>query len=100
MAKGANKAPRNPTCFYISCFTVSVTPSINTLKSSDFNILRVSFISSCKINKVSPFPALTAPFPHIWLSILLIAFQAKLLTNPGKLSLAEGIPRSVTTFFT
>ena len=30
-AKGANKVSRNPpSCFFISCFTVSVTPSINT----------------------------------------------------------------------
>ena len=29
-AKDANKAPRNPpSCFFISSFTVSVTPSIN-----------------------------------------------------------------------
>ena len=34
-AIGANKAPRNrPSCFFISCFTVSVTPSINTPESS------------------------------------------------------------------
>ena len=30
-ATGANKVARNPaSCFFISCFTVSVTPSINT----------------------------------------------------------------------
>ena len=30
-AKGANKTPRNPpSCFFISSFTISVTPSINT----------------------------------------------------------------------
>ena len=35
VAKGANKSPRNPpSCFFISCFTVSVTPSINTPESS------------------------------------------------------------------
>ena len=29
--KGANEVARNPpSCFFISCFTVSVTPSINT----------------------------------------------------------------------
>ena len=32
-AKGANKARRNqPSCFFISCFTVSVIPSINTFE--------------------------------------------------------------------
>ena len=50
----------------------------------------ISFISSFKINKVNRFPALTAPFPLIFLSKLLIAFEAKLFTNPGKLSLAIG----------
>ena len=44
------------------------------------------------MNKVNPFPALTAPFPLILLSKLLIAFEAAfeaiLLTNPSKLFLA------------
>ena len=36
-AKGANRAPRNlPSCFFVSCFTVSVTPSINTPESSNY----------------------------------------------------------------
>ena len=61
-------------------------------------ILIISFISSFEINKVNPFLALTAPFPPIFLSNLFIAFGAKLLTNPGKLSLARGIARSVITF--
>ena len=45
-AKGAKTAPANPpSCFFISCFTVSVTPSINTLESSsDFMILIISSI--------------------------------------------------------
>ena len=74
------------------CFTVSVTPSTNTLESSnDYIILIISFISSFEINKVNPFPVLTAPFPLIFLSSLIIAFEVKLLTNPGKLSLAKGI---------
>ena len=38
-AKGANKAPRNLPPFFISCFAISVTPSINTPESSnDFMI--------------------------------------------------------------
>ena len=39
-AKEANKAARNPSfCFFISDFTASVTPSINTSKpSNDFTI--------------------------------------------------------------
>ena len=58
----------------------------------------LSFISSFEINKVNPFPALTAPFSLIFLSDLFIAFEAKWLTNPDKLSLAKGIARSVITF--
>ena len=52
-------------------------------------ILIISCISAFEINKVNPFPALTAPFPLILLSNLFIAFEAKLLTNPGKLSFEE-----------
>ena len=63
-------------------------------------ILIISSISSFKINKVNPFHALTASFPLIFLSNLFIAFEAKLLTNPGKLSLAKGIARSLYYFIT
>ena len=45
--------------------------------------------SSFEINKVNPFPALTAHLPLIFVSNLFIGFGAKLLTNPGKLSLAK-----------
>ena len=62
-------------------------------------ILTISFISSFDINKVNHFPALTAPFPPIFLSNLFIAFEVKLLTNKGKLSLAKGIATSVSAFF-
>ena len=81
-AKSANKAPRNPpSCFFISCFTVSVIPSINTPESfHDFMILIIAFISSYEINKVNPFPALPSLFPLIFLSNLFIAFEAKVLT--------------------
>ena len=101
VAKGPNKALRNPrSCFFISCFTVLVTPSINTPESpNDFMILIISFISSFEINKVNPFPALTALFPRIFLSNLLIAFEVKLLTNSGKLFLAKGIAMFVSAFF-
>ena len=61
-------------------------------------ILIISFISSFKIKKVNPFPAITAPFPLISLSNLFIAFEVKLLTNPDKSSLAKGIAKSVITF--
>ena len=48
-AKGANKAPRNPPSFFffISCFTISVTPSVNIPESfNDFTIIIISFKSS------------------------------------------------------
>ena len=50
----------------------------------------ILIISSFEINRVNRFSALTAPFPLIFLSNLFIAFEVKLLTNPGKLSLAKG----------
>ena len=86
--------------FFISTFTVSATSSINTPEASnDFMILIISFISSFEINKVNPFPAFTAFFPLIFLSNLFIAFDVKLLTNPGKLSLAKGIAMFVSAVF-
>ena len=42
-------------------------------------------------NKVSFFPTLTATFLLIFLSSLFIALEVKLLTNPGRLSLAKWI---------
>ena len=101
MDKGANKAPRNlPSCYFISCFTVSVTSSYNTPKSSnDFMISVISFKYSFELNKVSPLLTLTAPFPLIFLSNLFIAFEVKLLTNLCKLSLAKVIATLVSASF-
>ena len=83
-----------------SSFTVSVTPSSSTPEYSDgFMILKISFISSFEINKVNFFPALEAPFLLIFLSNLFIVFEVKLLTTPGKFSLAKGIPIFVSAFF-
>ena len=62
-------------------------------------VLIKSFISSLEINKPNPFPALTAPFPLIFLLNLYIAFEVKLLTNPGKLPLTKGIIIFVSDFF-
>ena len=94
MAKGANKAGRNPpSCIQISCFTVSITPSINTFQSSScFMISIISFVSSFETNKVNNFPALAASFAFI-------GFEAKLLTNPCKLSQDKGITTFVKIFF-
>ena len=44
-------------------------------------ILIISFISSFEVNKVNPFPTLTASFPLIFLLNLFTAFEVKLLTN-------------------
>ena len=65
VANGVNKAQKNlPSCFFISCFTVSVTPSIDIPKSSnDFITFKISFIFSFEISKLNPFPTLTVPFP-------------------------------------
>ena len=92
-AKGANKAERNPPpYFFISCFTFSVIPSMNTFKSSnEFMILIISFKFLFKINKVNLLPALAVIFSLMFLSNLFIAFEDKFLTNPGKLSLNSNI---------
>ena len=62
-------------------------------------ILKISSILSFEMNKVNPFPALTAPFPFIFLSSLFLAFGVKLLTNPGNLPLAKGIATFAFVFF-
>ena len=61
-------------------------------------ILIILFISSLEINKVNPFPNLTAPFLLIFISNLVMAFETKLFTNQGKLFLTKGIARSVGVF--
>ena len=72
---------------------------INTPKPcNDFIISIISSITSFKINKVNPVPALTAPFQLIFLSNLFIAFEVKLLTNPGKWYIAKEITISVSAF--
>ena len=70
VAKRSKKATENqPSSFCISCFTVSVTPSVNTSEPyNDFMILIV------EINKVNSFLALTTHIPLIFLSNLFIAF--------------------------
>ena len=52
-------------------------------------ILILSLLSSFEISKVNPFHAFTAPSLLICLSNLFIAFEAKLLSNAGKLSLTK-----------
>ena len=59
--------------------------------SKDFMILIISFISSFEINKVNLFPEKKSSFSTYFFSKLFIAFEAKLLNNPGELSLAKVI---------
>ena len=42
---------------------------------------------------------MTAPVLHIFILNSFFAFEAKLLTNPGNLSLAKGISRPSSVFF-
>ena len=51
------------------------------------------------MNKVNPLPALTAPFPLIFLSNLFIAFEVILLTNRGKSSSAKRLENSLVHFY-
>ena len=84
---------------FFVCFTASVIPLINTFYSfNNFKILIIPFIFSFEINKVNTFSALTR-FPLIFLANLLIAFEGKLPTNPGKLSLAKEIATFVSPLF-
>ena len=59
----------------------------------------ISFISSFEKNKVNLSAALTAPFPLLFIPNLLIAFKVKLLTDPGKFSLAAGTATFASDFF-
>ena len=65
--------------------------------SKYFMILIISLISSLEINKIKYVSALTAHVPLIC-QIYLLQFEAKLLTNSGKLSLAKGIAIFVSDF--
>ena len=81
MAESANKVSRNsPACSYILHFAVSVGQSINPPESpNDFTILIKSFISSFEINKVNPFPVLTARFPFIFFRTYLLHLKLNCL---------------------
>ena len=83
----------------MSYITVSVTPLINQISSSnDFMVLIISFISSFDMNKVNHFPAITGSFPLIFILNSFIEFKAKLLTSSSNLSLAKRIARSASIF--
>ena len=62
-------------------------------------ILIITFIYLIEINKVNYFPALTALFSLTFLSNLFIAFEAKLLINRNKQSLAKKIAIFVNDLF-
>ena len=70
--------------FFVSCFIVSVVPSINIPDfSSDSTFLAMPSIYSFEMNKANPFPGLTSPLSFI----LSIANQADFVSNLGKTSL-------------
>ena len=98
---GAIRAPRNPpSCFFISSFNVSVTPSISWPGfSSDSTILIVPFVSSSANDKLNPFPAYTTPFAVVFLSNLSTANEVDLVASLGKTFLAKGTVRSNNNFY-
>ena len=108
-AKDVIIAPKDlPSCSFISCFTVSVPPSINKPDFfSDSTILIILSISSQEMNKLNPIPTLTAPapivaiapHPLIFLSNLPNTEEVALSANLGKTSLAKGAARSISAFF-
>ena len=63
-------------------------------------ILTKSFTFSFKINKVHSFPALTEPFPLIFVLKFFIKFEPKYLINPGKCSPAKEITTFANALFT
>ena len=66
------------------CFTVSLTPSINTFEfPSDFMILLISSISSFQMTKVIPFSALTTPRLRIFLWIASSIAEADAIAANG-----------------
>ena len=76
----------------------SVAPSVNIPYSSiHFTILIISFISSFEMNKINSFSALTTPFRYIFLSNLSNTDEVALVSNLGKISLAQGT-RSYNVF--
>ena len=66
VARGSKKSSKKSAFLFflfLSCFTVSVTPSLYRPGSSnDFMILLISFIFSFEINRLIPFLALAVPF--------------------------------------
>ena len=71
-------------------------------RSNDFPTLITTSVYSFEMNNVNSFPALRISFPLILFPNLLIllksAFEAILLTNPGKSLLEKETPRIFITF--
>ena len=89
-----------PSCFFISCLTVPVVPSINRPDfSSNSAILIISSTSLFEINRLSHFPALATPRPLISLLNLSNSDEVALVGNLAKTSLAKGIPRFNNALF-
>ena len=88
---GALIACSNKSAFLFSYF-------ISLEFSSDLMILLISSMSFFELNKINLFPALTAPFPLIFLLNLFIVFEVKLLINAGKFYLAREKSTFVSAF--
>ena len=76
---------------FILIFTISITPSMNTSKSSN---------DCMDVNNTMQnlFPGLTAPFSLIFHLKVFITFEFELVTNPGKFSIPKGIALFVSFF--
>ena len=104
-AKGVNKEPKNLlACFFLYFFLfqlllLQLLHQLIPLEfSSDFMILIILFVSSTEVNRVNPVSAPTASFSLMSLSEFFIAFEAILLTSPGKLSLVKVISTFLSAF--
>ena len=66
--------------------------------SSDSTILIIPFTSSFEMDKMNPFPALTASCPLIFLSNFSNTAEVALVANFGRISLSKGTARSNNAF--
>ena len=94
-------APRNPlSCYFISCFTISVALSNNRSESSrELTILIKSSISSFEMNKVNLLPPLTTPCSFIVLLTLSNKDNVTLFANLSKTFLVKKIAKPNNAFF-
>ena len=99
----AHKGTQNqPSCLFTLCFTIPVTPLIDTRESfSDSMTLIISSIFSLEMNIVNPFPSLTAPFNIFFFNILSklsITDEVALVVNYGKMFSVKETTKSNSDF--